>query len=199
MKDIKIYQQAWESRKSEKPGMTLLTAAFIKLELTIVIDVPFVHARAWAQKGEAHFAKLRNLRRDVPPEIIPVRALLPSAITNELPVIENNRCVRVMLAEDRVLARDFVDLRARAEYEYISFVDGKTTISQRLLRRSRWRADAPIWLLLIYIFDCAFNHPISILALSSKVLISPSNCFYFFLFLSFSYRYSVYLIYGALD
>jgi len=86
---------------------------------------------------EAHFAKLRNLRRDVPSEIIPARALLPSAITNELPVIKNNRCVRVMLPEDRVLARDSVDLQTRGEYKYVSRRrenDSAETMSQRLLR-----------------------------------------------------------------
>lgn len=65
-------------------------------------------------------------------------SLLPSAITNELPVIENNRCVRVMLPEDRVLARDSVDLRARGEYK-VHLSSDETRKRRCLLQRSRWR------------------------------------------------------------
>lgn len=89
--------------------------SLIKLELTIVIDVPPARSRAWAQKGKLISQNCGTCYATSQPEIISARALLPSAITNEPPVIENNRCVRVMPPEDRVLARGSASLYELAE------------------------------------------------------------------------------------
>jgi len=86
----------------------IINGGLIKLELTIVIDVPPARSRARGRRKGSSFRKIAELatRRDIPVRNYsrPGSSSL-SAITNEPPVIENNRCIRVMLPEDRALAR----------------------------------------------------------------------------------------------
>lgn len=93
----------------------IINDCLIKLELTIVIDVPPARSRAWAQKGKliSQNCGICYATRRPGPKLFP--PLLPSAITNESPVIENNRCVRVMPPEDRVLARGSASIYELAE------------------------------------------------------------------------------------
>lgn len=135
--------------------MTLLTMSLIKLELTIVIDVLLARSHG----KESSFRKIAELARhsarnySAPP--FPISSLslsfsrsppcclslLPSAITNEPPVIENNRCVRVMLPEDRVL------LATSSIYEPVESTSTSSTGKRcgSLLRRSHRRRQRRRW------------------------------------------------------
>lgn len=85
-----------------------------------------------ALKGKLR--KIGLVRRDIPLEIIYSRTPLPSAITNEPPVIENNRCPRVMPSKDRTLASPSIyepvirtSTLTRMERYSVPFFDDTTT------------------------------------------------------------------------
>lgn len=88
---------------------------------------PLVRARG-RRKGSS-FRKIAELatRRDIPARNYsrPGSSSL-SAITNEPPVIENNRCVRVMPPKDRVLARGSASI-----YELVG--SARTTATSRCM------------------------------------------------------------------
>lgn len=83
----------------------IITGGLIKLKLIIVIDMCALLIRLRASaKREAHFAKLGNLCASRLIIYIYIYSL-PSTITNEPPVIENNRCPRVICLSKMELSR----------------------------------------------------------------------------------------------
>lgn len=103
----------------------IINGGLIKLELTIVIDVPLARSRAWAQKGKLisqNCGTCYATRRPNPKLFPPGLSSSLSAITNEPPVIENNRCVCVMPPEDRMLAHGSASI-----YELVESANASST------------------------------------------------------------------------
>ena len=130
----------------------IINGGLIKLELTIVIDVPLARSLAWAQKGKlisqncgtCYATRRRNYSR-------PGSSSL-SAITNEPPVIENNRCVCVMPPEDRMLAHGSASIYELVESASASSTstDNQSVHVPRSLRAQTFRvtyiSGAPLYL-----------------------------------------------------